>query len=467
MPKPRHAHRLLLPLALLSSCALHVRAPEPDLPAQRPLPPSNEISHIAAVARLPLPMLAALLEKEALPPVHMEDHSGFVGWSFDVQRSGRVGARAQDGILCFQVPFHGTGRVQALGGSMEKALDATIDVCSRPKLTPSGLLRLEEPAVRVSMDRVDFGGPARPIFDNMAAHLERLTGKQIADYLRTLQVPVGDFVRPTTAALYKPFPLRPGTCLQLRPLSLRLAQPEVDPVSLRLAASIATQPTVEEPCGPAQRPQSLPMVVDDNLQHPETTLVLPIAVQLDTVRSQVLAQLQALGPIQLAGAGDPSQGWIEVTGLKLYSAGGALLARAQIRGEVRDRFLFMPFTRKIDGEFLLWGTPRITDAGVDLRNVQVDLETTDRLASLGAALQRQHIAEILGEKLRIPRTQVEQQARQALQSLATGVMVAGEHLPVRIDTRTLTLQDVRTAGQRLEVLVRFTGYVVLGDTTRR
>jgi hypothetical protein len=463
---PNHAHRLL-PLLLLTSCALHVRAPEPDLPAQRPVPPSHEISYLAAVARLPLTMLGTLLETQAFQPLHMEDKSGFVGWSFDMQRVGNVAVRAQDGILCFMVFFHGKARVQALGGAMEKGLDAAVDVCARPKLTPSGLLHLEAPAVRVALDRVDLPALARPLLDNLAARLEKIAGKQIVDYLATLQVPVGDFVTPTTAALYRPIPLQHGACLQLRPLSLRLAQPEADPTTLRLAASIATQPTVEEPCGPAQKPLRLPMVVDDDLKHPETTLTLPIAVRLQTIRDQVLAQLKALGHIELAGKGNPRQGWIEVTGLELKSAGGALLARAKIRGEVRDRFLFIPFTRKIDGEFLLWGTPVLTDKAIELSKVQVDLETEDGLTTLGAALQRKHIAEIMGERLRIPRAQIEDQAKAALQSLAKGVTVGGQALPVRIETHKLTLDEVRTEGQRLEVLVRFQGYVVLGETGRQ
>lgn len=467
MPKPLHRLLLAFVPALLSGCALHVRAPDPDLAAPRPVPPSHEISYLAAVARMPLPTLGTLLETQALQPLHMEDRSGFLGWAFDMQRAGNVVVRAQDGILCFLVPFHGRGKVTALGGSMEKALDAAVDVCARPRLTPSGLLRLEAPAVRVSMNRVDFGAAAAPLMANLTERLEKIVGTQVADYLKTLQVPVGDFVTPTTAALYRPIPLQQGACLQLRPLSLRLAQPEADPSTLRLAASIATQPTVEEPCGPAQKPQRLAMAVDDDLQHPETTLTLPIAVRLQTVRDQVLAELQRLGHIELAGKGNPKQGWIEVTGLELKSAGGALLARAKIRGEVRDRFLFIPFTRKIDGEFLLWGVPVLTEKAIELSKVQVDLETDDSLTSLGAALQRQHIAEVLGERLRIPRAQIEGQAKAALQSLAKGVSVGGVALPVRIETHKLTLDEVRTQGQRLEVLVRFQGYVVLGETARQ
>lgn len=468
MPAYRHMNRLLPCLLLLATgCALHLRAPDPDLPTSRPLPPSREVSYLAAVARLPLSTLSGLLEREALAPLRFADRAGFIAWSYDVQRAGPVHARAQDGVLCFMVPFHGSGKVSALGGQLERALDAVVDVCARPRLSPSGQLTLQQPAVRVALDRVDFGGPARPLLDTLSAKLESVAGKQIADFVRNLKIPVGDYVTPTTAALYQSVPLTQGACLQLRPLSLRLAQPEVDPNTLRLAFSIATQPTIQAPCGPPTPPQRLPMVVDEDLHHPETTLTLPVAIGLQTVRDEVLAQLLALGQIQLAGNGDPSQGWIQVTGLRLDSAGGALLARAQIRGEVRDSFLFVPYTRQVDGEFLLWGVPQINDRFIELGKVEVDLATDNRLNALGAALQRQHITEILAKKLRIPRAQIEGQARQALATLGQGVTVAGQRMPVRIDTRSLTLDEVHASGQRLEVVVRFVGQVVVGETARQ
>ncbi len=461
------ALKLLTVSLLLGGCALHVRAPDPDLPANQPLAPSNEISNFAAVARLPLPMLAALLEKQALTPVAQADRTMLLAWSYQVERSGRVAAREQSGSLCFLVPFHGSAQVVALGGTLRKELDVAVDVCAKPRLSPSGIMTLQNPAVRVALDRVDFGGPAKPLLDNLAEKLEKYAGGQIATFIRTVQVPVGDYVTPTSSALYKPLPISDGACLQLRPLALRVAQPEVDPEYLRLALSIATQPTVEMPCGPAQMPKALPMAVDDELKHPETTLVLPIAVPLSQVRTQVLERLHALGRMPLGGKDKPDGGWVEVTDLKLISAQGALLVRAQIRGELVDKFLFIPFSRKIDGEFLVWGVPKVGPKDIELTHVQVDLQTDDKLNSLGAAIKRQEIAEIIAEKLRIPRSQIEGQARQVLASFSNGISVAGEKLPVRIDTRQLEISQVQTVGQRLEVLVRFAGFVVLGDTARR
>jgi len=180
------------------------------------------------------------------------------------------------------------------------------------------------------------------------------------------------------------------------------------------------------------------------------------------VQAQALASLRALGKIAL-----PNRGHVEIVGLRLDSAKGALLVRAVIRGEVRDRFLFVPVTRRIDGEVLLWGTPAVGPDGVRLDNLQLDVRAADDVVGLVAAMQRAQLTARIGEVLRIPKATLDAQARAVLAGLGRGVQVGGVALPVRVDTEQLSVEGVRAVGQRLEILVRFVGQVVVGDTRAR
>jgi hypothetical protein len=50
--------------------------------------------------------------------------------------------------------------------------------------------------------------------------------------------------------------------------------------------------------------------------------------------------------------------------------------------------------------------------------------------------------------------------------LAQPLDVDGQKLPVRIEIKQLAVERVRAAGQRLEVLVRFVGQILVGATDR-
>jgi hypothetical protein len=451
----------------LTGCALHVQVPDPDLPLREGPSPAPEVSHFAALARLPLPLVAKVVEETAVPAVEHRSEGSVVSWSFRIAREGPVVAREVNGGLCFLVPFAGAVKLSAVGTDLRQPLAADVMVCAQPRLSSAGLLTLPDPKVRIDLGRTQLPMMLKPVYAILGEKLEQEAGRALADQIRQSQWSISDRITPTTAALFKPLPLRPATCLQLRPLSLRVGQPVIDPNTLRLALSVATQPTVEEPCGPGQPAQKLPLAVDDALTHPATTLQLPIAVQLTTVEKQVLDHARGMGRIPLGKKGGPDRGWVEVTGLKLQSARGALVARATVRGEVRDSLLWIPFTRPLDGEFVLWGIPQVTATDIVLDKVQVNFGTDDRLLELGAAIERNRLADALADKLKLPTAQIEGEAKQALGKLSEGITIAGEHVPVRVDTHELKVASVRAQGQRLEVLVKFKGYVVVGDTARQ
>lgn len=454
----------------LNGCALHLIAPTPDIRQVTSLPPSNEISYIAAVARVPLQTLGALVDAQKVPPIQRSEKAMVLDWTVEVKKSGPTSVRGQNGQLCFMLPFQGNGKVSAMGQTLQRNIGAWIDACAKPLLDNAGTLRLADPVVRVSLDRTEIGGPLRVMLDGLAARLEQVGAQEVANYLKTLTVPTTDVTGPLVKALQLPMNLPQNACLKLRPLSLQLGQPLAETDSLRMAVSVAAQPTVEQPCAPEPRDagrRGVPIALSNDLQHPETKLVLPIGIGLDTLQAQMLAQLTALGKMPLGKKGQEDQGWIQVNGLRLDTAKGALLVRAQIVGEVKDKFLFIPITRELSGEFLLWGVPELTPTHVQLGQIQLDLQTDDSLASVGAMLKRSQIIEVVQERLKISRAEIDKQARQQLAALQQTVQVAGQNMPVRVDVKELTLDSVTAANGRLQVQVRFVGYVVVGETESR
>jgi len=115
----------------------------------------------------------------------------------------------------------------------------------------------------------------------------------------------------------------------------------------------------------------------------------------------------------------------------------------------------------------LWGVPELTATHVQLGQIQLDLQTDDSLASVGAMLKRSQITEVVQEKLKISRAEIDKLARLQLAALQQTVQVAGQSMPVRVDVKELTLDSVTAANGRLQVQVRFVGYVVVGETETR
>lgn len=459
---------IALALALLgSSCAVHLRTPDPDLVDRTPVRPAGEPSSIAAVARLSHDSLARLVEQQTAKAQGGQEQIGMLSASWQLQRDGRVLAHSDDrGRLCFALPFAGKGAVAALGQRFERDLKAQVSVCALPQLDSAGALRLKDPDARVLIDRSTIGGPLAVLVDAVASKLQSVAGQEAVDRLRALSVPTGDFLTPLLEALDQPLILPKQACLKLRPLSVWLAQPAVDPTALRLGAAVQAMPTVEQPCArdpaPSQvRRARVPVAVTDNLQQPKTFLLLPMGLALDGLADQVQAAVDQLGKMETA------QGWMQVGKVKLSTSRGALLVRAQITGELRDKLLFIPITRKIQGEVVLWGVPELSRDGIGLANLSLDVQSDDSLVDFGASLRRSALVETVQSKLRIPRDKIEGEARKALANLGPGVDVGGQKLPIRVETEQLTLEQVAASGQRLDVIVRFVGHIIVGDTARR
>ena len=462
-------HRLsLLLLGALPACALHLVAPEPDVRTLQPVEPAAETSFIAAVAHLPLMQLAGIVEHYALAPVQRTGDAGPVHWALDIARGGIVTPRADSGALCLLVPFRVAARAQAMGASLDKTLGADIDLCARPTLTPTGDLRLENVVARVNLHNLNLPGPLAMLSGVAIDALQNLVARQLAELLGKLSLPVATAVAPMTAALNRPMVLQQA-CLKLRAQGITAAQPEVDPSALRLAIVVAALPTVEQPCalapdlGLAQR--SVSIAVQRELAVPETRLLLPIGVSLDAVQAQSSAQLVTGKPLPLGEPGS-DRGWIQLDGIRLDSAKGALLIHVRVHGEIADTFLWLPIHRKIEGEFMIWGLPEVTETEIHLTDVHLDMQTDDRLVELAVALKKADLTAQIARQVRIPRESVEAQARAAVLALAQPLDVDGQRLPVRIEIKQLSVERVRAAGQRLEVLVRFVGQILVGATDR-
>ncbi|MBI5610666.1 MAG: hypothetical protein HY902_17450, partial [Deltaproteobacteria bacterium] len=132
-------------LTLLSGCAVHLRAPEPDLRDQAPLRPSALPSNIAAVARIPYSSVAALVEAQLPAKLAGTEKLGMIDATWQVWRDGAVGAHAdQRGRLCFDVPFGGKGQMAAFGQRLDRELRAQIQVCAQPVLDGQAVLRLKD-----------------------------------------------------------------------------------------------------------------------------------------------------------------------------------------------------------------------------------------------------------------------------------------------------------------------------------
>ena len=453
----------------LPACTLHVVAPEIDVRTRQQVEPAPEISYVAAVARLPLIQLATLVEQLVLAPVHKDGVAGPIQWTVDIARSGIVTPRADAGALCLLVPFRVVARAQTFGAHLDKTVVADIDLCARPQFIAGGLMHLESVVARVNLQQLNFPGPLAMLSDVVVDRLQNLVARQLAEVVGKLSVPIATTVAPLTTALNKPMPLQEQGCLKLRPQGITTSQPEVDPTALRVAIVVAALPTVEQPCvdvPPENRAaQPVAIEVQRELAIPETRLLLPIGVSLDAVRARAAAQLITGKPL-LLGTPQDDRGWLQLDGLVLDSAKGALLMHVKVHGEVADSFLWIPIRRKIDGEFVIWGVPEVTPTEIRLADIHLDMQCDDRLVEMAVALKKADLIAQVAAQVRIPREVIEAQARQAVMSLAKPLDVGGQSLPVRIDIKQLAIERVRAAGQRLEVLVRFVGQILVGATDR-
>ncbi|MSP93395.1 MAG: DUF4403 family protein [Myxococcales bacterium] len=451
--------------ALLPACALHLRAPEPDPRADRPVAPADRASHVSAVARVPFAWLASMVERQTGQPIRRSERAGFADWSLDIGRDGPVTVRAADDRLCLALPFRGEGRIATPLGALQRPFAALVELCAVPRLEPGGALRLDRPVATVRLERPEVGGPGKVLADIAAEHLQAFAADQLAAAVAQLRVPADDVLGPVLRSLDQSLALGDGACVRLRPSEVRLAQPGVDADAVRMSASLVCLPTVEQPCARgAQRPMRPPPIeVVDELQHPLTHLTLPIGVGLERVESEVAAALQRSGRIAVGA------GWVEVKGVRLHTARGALLVRAAVVGEVHDRVLgLFPVTRQVVGEVALWGKPLVdaTTGALSVEDLQVDLATDDTWLGLAVALQRSQLHAVLTRHLRIDPRQIDAMVRQAVEGLGRrGVRLgAAGDLPVRVDVQRAHVVAVHAVAGRLELVVAFEGRIVIGST---
>jgi hypothetical protein len=451
-------------MALLAApgCAtVQLRPPVADLTDTAPVRPAAQPSHIAAVLRLSHAQSGRLVEAKIPAETGASEQLGPLQATWKVRREGRLDVAADARQrLCFDTPFAGNGQVSVFGQSLQRELRAQVRACARPALDGLGVVRLADPDAQVTIQRETVGGPVAMLKDAVAKRLQTMASEEISRQLTTVAVPLQTLLQPIQALLARPIAVGQDACLKLRAQRLDVAQPVVDPGALRFGAALVAMPTLERPCiatPDTTRPLPLTPQVVPQLPSAETVLVLPIGLGLDTLLPQVQAAVDQLGRLETA------QGWMRIGKVTLGTAKGRLLVRAAISGEVQDKVLFIPLRRTLSGEVLLWGTPRLQADAITLPDLELQFDTDDKLVALATSLRRSDLVANVRDKLKIPRARIDAEASKALASLARHIEVGGELLPVVVQTQELTLQDVIASGQRLEVLVRFRGQVVIGD----
>lgn len=450
---------------VLAGCAVQFQAPTPDLPDRKPVLPAPMLSHLAAVARIPHATLGRLAEGHLEKGQSGTETMGVLNANWHVARDGPVTVRGDDrGRLCFVTLFKGKAEATALGQRLDKELRGQMNACARPELDAGATLRMREPDVRVLLDRSAVGGPVGFVMDAILTKLQAVAGDAALVKLRELAVPTLDALGPLQAMLQTPIALPDKACIKLRPQSVRVTQPMIDPTALRMGASVAALPTGEQPCTDgADRTAfagKLPFAVVDHLETPKTFLLLPMAMSLDALQKPMADELARIGVMKT------DQGWVKVTGVRLSTARGALLVHAAIEGEIQDSFLFILIRRPVRGEVLVWGNPEVDRDGVKLANLDLALHTDDRLVAMGAALKHSQLVEVVAKHARIPRARIDEMARKALDAFSQGIVIGRERVPATAQIEQLNVESVTAAGQRVEVLVRFVGQVVVGETAR-
>ncbi len=460
----RHSMNAALALALVMSagCAIHLRAPEPDVGRPKAVAPAPKEAHIAVVARLSNVRLAAMLNRITVKPIEMGRDATLASWKLKIRREGDSKVRASQEHLCLELPFVGEGHVAWLGKRLRHVVRAAVSVCAQPELTPEGNLRLRKPTTSVRLRRQTIARTTAILYDQLEAVLKAQVGPLLSRELAKKSISMVEVLAPIHEGLTRPMKLPDGACLKLRPGLLRLARPEVDPTHVRLALSVLARPTIERPCVPEPPSKDqIRLQVVPRLRHPQTRLRLPVGVALGGLQKELSGKLKAMGRIRT------KDGWVEVTGLTLKTARHVVLAKAAIRGEVKSRWLGMDWRREVSGDVLLWDRPTAGPKWVGLRQLKLMVQSDDALADLAVAMRRDGLVEIATRQLRWPRSDVDKRARALVTGLARPLTFAGERIPLSIDTRRLELVAVSAHQGRIEIDFDFAGYVVLGDTRRR
>ncbi len=440
----------------VGGCALHARAPAPDLDVRARIAPSTETSDLLLNLRLGFDQLTRLVEQVAIPDRKLGQTSALAGWSLLIQKRPGVRVRGDGERLCFDVPFLGQGAVQMLGREMRRAVSGRIEVCARPRLNPDAVLSLRDPAIRVEVERGRMALNSRVLVDQLRAFLGGDATRALTDALTELRLPLRPLLRPLTAALAGSLRLGDGACLRPRAESVVLGQPQITSEGLRFAAALRGHPTLEAPCSPDSQPDRPPLVEATlRIEQRASRLLIPVGLSTDRARKALLAELRRRGPITWPG------GHVSVKDLRIDTSRGAVVVHAMLDGRARASFLGISTTRAIDGEVILWGRPTLHEGRVGLAQVQLSIVLDDAVADLAAALRASDLRKLVVRHLSLPVAQVETQARAQLQQLATSLKIGAVAVPARVRIERLTVSGARASAQRLILETRFVGWIVL------
>ncbi len=443
----------------VTGCASHLQVPPADLADPAAVPPAAATSYLAATALLRHAELVQLLEPQLPATVRGSQSLGPARLSYSVGRSAPVHLYGDaDGRLCVQQFLHGAGEAQMLGQNLSQRLQVQVLACARPVLDGPHSLRLGKPVVSVLLDRSGLTGVVGSLLDFVGSDVQRQAGQWAITALANVRVPTGDLTGPLLQRLQQPILLPMQACLQLRAQSVLIAQPIVTGQGLQMAVSVAAKPTVEQPCQPAPLPAAtaLPMAVTPQLVAPKTWLTLPVGVALETLRKPLEQALVTRGKVVMDG------GWARVLSVQLQTSQGKLLARLDVQGEVQTSFLWIPWTKQVRGQVLVWGLPKVTPAGISIQDLQLDVRSSDDLVEWVAGLKRSELTQILQAQLKLDRRVLDAAGRSALSTYAKELDTGRLRLPLQVTTEELTLQQVEAKGQRLVAHLRFVGQIRVG-----
>lgn len=443
-------------------CAVLLRAPTPDALQVRPVAAPTSLGSLSMSVRLEAATLSGWLDDLTARPAHYGQAAAMVGrWSLDIRRHGEARVWADGDRLCVALPFEGDGKIEVLGQRLQRAVQAGLRVCARPRVRPDAQLTLTDVVIGVELDRSRVELATRVLVETMARHLGDVVAKATQGRIEALAVPIAPLVRPRLATLQRPIDLGEGACLRVRPERVWIGQPVVEDAALRLPLRLDARPSAELPCAQQQEPSNGEVAIagDPDLRVIDLRLRLPIGVTLQSIEPAVARELTARGRLPLQDGG-----WAEIAGVRLDGAGDAMLIRAQMRGALRGHVLgLIPVQRDVRGEVLFWGRPTLRGDHVELDTPALEVRSDDRVTDLVAAMQREKLAAATAKASRVPTAPLLRRAEAMLERLGKGVDVAGHHLPIRVDRKSLQLVSARAVDGRLVVEAEFSGHLVIGE----
>ncbi len=460
-------------LTITSGCALHARAPEPDLPQRAPVRPAAERSELLVAMRLDYAQLTAIVEQLKVPEQRLGQKSAIASWSLRIQKRPGVRIRPNGDRLCFLVPFEGQGGVQMLGREVARRVRGKVEVCARPRLNPDAELSLRDPVVRVEVDQGRLALNSRVLSDKLKRFLTGGAAKRLIAGFTTIKIPLprllAPFMREFTGTLEVSGGAKKGmskdSCLRPRAESLTLGQPRVEPDALRFAAVIRGRPTLESPCGttsPSQGQRSTPKVQATlRITQRPSRMIIPMGLSTERARAAIMADLRRRGPIRWP------KGEVVIKALRIDTSRGAVVVHATLNGHAQGSFLGFSTTRAIDGEVIVWGRPSVAHGRVGLADPKMSVALDDEVADLAAALRASELKAVIMRHLSMPVAGVMKDARRGIQRLGTSLRIGRVPLPARVKVEQLVVSGARVEPSRLVLETRFVGWIVFEPSTLR